>query len=207
MKVNDYNFEINDKVSELLANYDEEKYAPKKSEIFRALELTKLSEVKVVILGQDPYPTKGDACGLSFSVNREDKLPKSLINMYKELQSDLGITATSGDLSTWAKSGVLLLNTVLTVEISKANSHHDYGWQETTNQIIKQVAQKGDVVFVLLGKQAQKYEELVKDNNMIIKQAHPSPLSAYRGFFGSKIFSEINKCLESVNKAPINWQV
>ncbi len=207
MKVNDYDFEINDKISELLENYDESKYAPKKSEIFKALELTKLSEVKVVILGQDPYPTAGDACGLSFSVNRDTKLPKSLINIYKELNDDLGIEATSGDLTTWAQSGVLLLNTVLTVEISKANSHHDYGWQETTNQIIEQVAQKGDVVFVLLGKQAQKYEDLVKENNMIIKQAHPSPLSAYRGFLGSKIFSEINNCLKRVKKSPINWQV
>ncbi len=201
-----YDLVFDKKVTELLENYDDNLYAPKRDEVFRALDLTPLDQVSVCILGQDPYPVKGDACGLSFSVNREDKLPKSLKNMFKELESDLGIVRTNGDLSDMAKQGVLLLNTILTVEIGNANSHKNLGWQTTTDHIIKQVSDQGDVVFVLLGKQAHEYEKLVDDSkNIIIKEFHPSPLSAYRGFFGSKLYSKINEALRSLEKKELTW--
>lgn len=205
MKINGYDILLDSKVEDLMNNYDEIKYAPAKKNIFRALELTSLSEVKVVILGQDPYPVPGDACGLSFSVDRAEKLPKSLINIGKELESDMNVKLTTGDLSNWAMQGILLLNTVLTVEKTKANSHHKLGWQITTDNIIKQVSAKQNVIFVLLGKQAQTYEKIIGTHNIIIKAPHPSPLSAYRGFFGSKIFSEINNNLITLGKKPINW--
>ncbi len=205
MKINGYDILLDSKVEDLMNNYDEIKYAPAKKNIFRALELTSLSEVKVVILGQDPYPVPGDACGLSFSVDRAEKLPKSLINIGKELESDMNVKLKTGDLSNWAMQGILLLNTVLTVEKTKANSHHKLGWQITTDNIIKQVSAKQNVIFVLLGKQAQTYEKIIGTHNIIIKAPHPSPLSAYRGFFGSKIFSEINNNLITLGKKPINW--
>lgn len=206
MKINDYDFPIEPKVQELLNDYNEQIYAPKKNHLFRALELCPLKETKVVILGQDPYPTAGDACGLSFSVDREEKLPKSMINMYKELSEDLNINRTSGDLTDWAKQGVLLLNTVLTVEIGNANSHRKLGWQTSTDAIIEQVNNQGKVVFVLLGKQAQDYEKVIDTaSNTIIKLPHPSPLSAYRGFFGSKLYSKVNVALKNYGHAPINW--
>ncbi len=203
--MNGYEFPLTKTVIELLSSYDDNKYAPEKTKIFRALELTSLNDVKVVILGQDPYPSPGDACGLSFSVNRNEKLPKSLINIFKELNSDLDINRENGDLSDWAKQGVLLLNTILTVEQTKANSHRNIGWQETTNAIINQVADKGNVVFVLLGKQAQAYESLIAGRCPIINAPHPSPLSAYRGFFHSKIFSEINSELRKLDLIEIKW--
>ncbi len=203
--MNGYEFPLTKTVTELLSSYDDNKYAPEKTKIFRALELTSLNDVKVVILGQDPYPSPGDACGLSFSVNRNEKLPKSLINIFKELNSDLDINRENGDLSDWAKQGVLLLNTILTVEQTKANSHRNIGWQETTNAIINQVADKGNVVFVLLGKQAQAYESLIAGRCPIINAPHPSPLSAYRGFFHSKIFSEINSELRKLDLIEIKW--
>ncbi len=205
MQINGYEFPVTKAVTQLLENYDDDKYAPVKTKIFRSLELTSLNDVKVVILGQDPYPTPGDACGLSFSVERSEKLPKSLINIFKELKSDLNIERVNGDLSDWAKQGVLLLNTILTVEQTKANSHRKIGWQETTNSIINQVADKGNVVFVLLGKQAQAYEKLIDGRCPIINAPHPSPLSAYRGFFDSKIFSEINIELCKLDLTTINW--
>lgn len=205
MKISGYEFAIPNKVNDLLDNYNENLYGPAKGDIFRALKLCPLKDVKVVIIGQDPYPSKGDACGLSFSVNRSEKLPKSLNNMYKELVEDLNIKRTSGDLSDWAKQGVLLLNTVLTVEYSKANSHHNLGWLEVSEQIIKQVAAKQNVVFILLGKQAQNYSSLLGENNFVICAPHPSPLSAYRGFFGSKIYSKTNEQLKKLSLEPIKW--
>ncbi len=205
MKINGYSFDIEPKVQKLIDNYDDVKYSPKKCELFKALELTSLSNVKVVILGQDPYPTANDAMGLSFSVNRNDKLPKSLINIFKELENDLGIVKTDGNLEYLAKQGVLLLNTILSVEVSKANSHRNLGWQTSTDQIIKQVAQKKDVIFILLGKQAQSYASIIGDNNYVINAAHPSPLSAYRGFWNSKIFSKTNEILFKTKREPINW--
>ncbi len=205
MQVGSYQFNIPERINDLLENYDDQIYGPPKQDIFRALELCPLAQVKVVIIGQDPYPTKGDACGLSFSVNRQDKLPKSLINMYKELADDLNINRTSGDLSDWAKQGVLLLNTVLTVEYTKANSHHKLGWLSVSEEILKQVAAKENIVFILLGKQAEKYCTLTGEKNIIITAPHPSPLSAYRGFFGSKIYSKTNNELKKISQEPINW--
>ncbi len=205
MQMHGYKFELPNSVQTLLDNYDDEIYGPPKKDIYRSLELCPFEQVKVVIIGQDPYPTKGDACGLSFSVNRDDKLPKSLNNMYKELVTDLNIERKSGDLSDWAKQGVLLLNTVFTVEYTKANSHHKLGWLEVSEQIIRQVASKKNIVFILLGKQAQNYSDLIGSENIIINAPHPSPLSAYRGFFGSSIYSKTNEELKKISQEAINW--
>ncbi len=201
-----YNLVFSDEVDNLLKNYDDNKYAPSFDKLFYALEITKLKDVNVVILGQDPYPKKGDAMGLSFSVDRSEKLPASLRNIYKELSDDLNVQRVDGNLTDIAKQGVLFLNTVLSVEIGSANSHKNLNWQLTTDSIIKQVSDKGNVIFVLLGKQAQQYENIIDvENNFIIKEVHPSPLSAYRGFFGSKLFSRINKMLVDMDKQPLNW--
>ncbi len=201
-----YDLIFSDEVKNLLDNYDDEIYAPKYDNLFLALDLCPLDICNVVILGQDPYPKEGDAMGLSFSVNRSDKLPASLKNIYKELESDLGIKRSSGDLTNIAKQGVLFLNTILSIETGITNSHSKLGWQKTTDSIISQISNKGNVIFVLLGAQAHKYEKMIDvNNNYIIKQVHPSPLSAYRGFFGSKIFSEINEILENENKPVIDW--
>lgn len=203
--VNGYKFTIDDKVSDLLANYDDEKYGPNKENIYKALELTSLDDVSVCILGQDPYPKYNDATGLAFSVNRDDKLPASLKNIYEELYNDLHIKKTTGCLDSWAKQGVLLLNTVFTVKYGQANSHHNLGWLNTSDQIIKQVSDRGGVVFVLLGRQAQSYEKLIDSTkNSIIKESHPSPLAVYRGFRGSKIFTKINNELKKYNR-HVNW--
>lgn len=205
MEINGYQFELPTTIKDLLENYDDQKYGPNQANIYRALELCSLADVKVVIIGQDPYPSYGDACGLSFSVERDDKLPKSLVNMYKELLSDLGIERQSGDLSDWASQGVLLLNTVLTVEYTKANSHRKLGWLSVSETIIKQVAAKENVIFILLGKQAQQYQGLIGNENIIIQAPHPSPLSAYRGFFGSNIYSKANEELKKISQEPIKW--
>ncbi len=205
MKINGYEFQIEPEIKVLIDHYNDEIYSPSKKNLFKSLELTSLKDVKVVILGQDPYPSKGDAMGLSFSVNRDTKLPKSLINMFKELESDLGIKRSNGNLEDLASQGVLLLNTILSVEISKANSHRNLGWQVTTDQIISQVASQKGIIFILLGKQAQNYEKMIDENNYIIKAPHPSPLSAYRGFFGSKIFSKANEILIKTERDPIKW--
>ncbi len=190
----------------LLDNYKDELYAPAKKDIFKALELTSLKEVKVVILGQDPYPIYGDATGLSFSVNREEKLPKSLLNIFKELESEYGTLRTNGDLSDWSKQGVLLLNTVLTVEIGNANSHKNLGWQFTTNHIIDQINNLEGIIFVLLGKQAQQYKCMINTTkHIVLETSHPSPLSSYRGFLGSDIFKKINIALIKQEKEPIKW--
>jgi len=204
--LNGYEIFLTNQVEKLLDNYDENLYAPTKNEIFKALELTSLEEIKVVILGQDPYPNYGDACGLSFSVERSEKLPKSLVNIFKEIQLEYGHLRTVGDLTDWAKQGVLLLNTILTVEIGKANSHRKLGWEVTTNHIIQQINKKNQVIFLLLGKQAQKYKSLIDtQKHVIIETAHPSPLSSYRGFFGSNIFKNINNALIKQEKEPIKW--
>lgn len=207
MIINGYNIILSDEVNNLLLNYDEKLCAPKRNEIFKALELSSLNNTKIVIIGQDPYPTLGDAMGLSFSIKREGKLPKSLVNIYKELATNLGVVKTSGDLTNIAMQGVLLLNTVLTVEIGSANSHKSLNWQLTTNSIIKQLSERGEVIFVLLGREAQKLEKIIDIiNNTIIKTSHPSPLGVYRGFSGSNIFNEINTACEKYNYEVINWQ-
>lgn len=188
--------------------YAQHKCFPPKNEIFRAFELTPFNEVSVVILGQDPYHDHFQANGLSFSVSNKVKTPPSLKNIFKELENDLGIIRTSNELDDWAKQGVLLLNTVLTVRAHQANSHKDLGWETYTDFIISELAQKRDnLIFVLWGKSAAKKKKLIPANkHYIIEEAHPSPLSAYRGFFGSKPFSKINEQLIKLNKKPIEWK-
>jgi len=178
--------------------------------IFNALKLTPYSNVKVVIIGQDPYHGEGEAHGLSFSVLDGVKIPPSLVNIFKELKSDLGIDApSSGNLTKWAESGVLLLNNALTVEKDKANSHQKIGWNLFTDYIIKVLNQKETpIVYILWGRNAQSKEALITNpNHYIIKSAHPSPLSASNGFFGSKPFSKANNYLEEKNIDPINWHL
>ena len=176
---------------------------------FVALELCPPEKLRVVILGQDPYHEPGQAMGLSFSVPEGTKLPPSLRNIYQELQSDLGIAPReSGDLTSWAQQGVLLLNTVLTVEKGKANSHAKWGWQRFTDAVISATnALSQPVVFVLWGAQAQKKAALIQTEapRLILNAPHPSPLSSYRGFFGSRPFSKINAFLEAQGEKKINW--
>jgi uracil-DNA glycosylase len=184
---------------------------PKPSLWFNALNSTPLSSVKVVILGQDPYPTVGHANGLCFSALPEVKpLPKSLINIYKELQSDLGIdNFHTPYLQPWAEQGVLLLNAVLTVEAGKSNAHANKGWEKFTDKIIEVINQNcQNVVFILWGAYAQKKGASIDGSkHLVLKAPHPSPLSAYRGFFGSRPFSTLNGYLQSVGKEGINWQL
>jgi len=177
---------------------------------FNALNTTPFESVKVVILGQDPYPTPGHAHGLCFSVKPDvSPLAKSLLNIYKELEDDIAIHNSSGYLQSWAEQGVLLLNSVLTVESGKPNSHQGRGWELFTDQIIKQLNQsERPIIFVLWGAYAQKKGAVIDTNkHAIIKSPHPSPLSAYRGFFGSKPFSKINQFLEKNQLTPINWKI
>ena len=181
---------------------------PEEKNVFTALELTPFESVKVVILGQDPYHGFGQAHGLSFSVQKGIPLPPSLKNIYKELQEDIGGgLPTEGDLSHWAKQGVLLLNTVLTVEEGNANSHKGMGWERLTNRLIESLNElKHPVIFILWGKLAQDKEKLIiNPNHVILKAPHPSPLSAYRGFFGSKPFSRVNDILIQQGQTPIRW--
>ncbi len=184
---------------------------PPQKEWFHALNTTPLKEVKVLILGQDPYPTAGHAHGLCFSVRDGVKpLPKSLQNIYKELYSDCGIDNThTGNLLPWAEQGVLLLNAVLTVEEGRANAHQGRGWERFTDKIIELVSQecKG-VVFLLWGAYAQKKASLINEGkHLLIQTPHPSPFSAYRGFWHSKPFSKINDYLKAQGKEPIAWQI
>lgn len=182
---------------------------PAESEVFNALALTALAEVKVFILGQDPYPTRGHAHGLAFSVQPTVKpLPASLRNIVKELESDLGLPKPSnGSLIPWAKQGVLLLNTVLTVREGTPNSHQGKGWETFTDAVIRAVsAQPEPVVFILWGKPAQKKEGLIDaTRHTVLKSAHPSPLSASTGFFGSRPFSQANAALKAAGRPEIDW--
>jgi uracil-DNA glycosylase len=175
--------------------------------VYSAFELTSFDNVKVIIIGQDPYHQSGVANGLSFSVNQKNKLPKSLNNIFKELKDDLGINNTNGNLRSWSRQGVFLLNTILTVEDGKALSHKNIGWEVFTKAIIESLNKDSKPkVFLLWGNQAQKYSQLISNkNHLIIASAHPSPLSAYNGFFGSKPFSKINKFLIKNNLSQINW--
>ena len=187
--------------------YETQKCFPPKNQIFRALELTPFDEVKIVIIGQDPYHNDDQANGLCFSVSENVSAPPSLKNIFTELKEDLGIKRTKKELDDWAEQGVLLLNATLTVEAHSPNSHKDLGWEKFTDYIIKEIsANKQNVVFVLWGAFAQKKEDLIDPSkHFIIKSAHPSPFSVYRGFYGSKPFSRINEYLKSKNSAIIAW--
>ncbi|MFN5632822.1 MAG: uracil-DNA glycosylase [Sphingomonadales bacterium] len=181
---------------------------PNSEEWFRALELTPLEKVRVVILGQDPYHGPGQAHGLCFSVQPGVRPPPSLVNIYKELQTDLGISRPHhGFLEHWATQGVLLLNSVLTVEMTKAASHRGKGWEKFTDAVIRLVNAKNDpVVFMLWGNYAQKKADFVDSaRHLILKAAHPSPLSAHNGFLGCRHFSQCNAFLESKGLPPIDW--
>lgn len=181
---------------------------PKGANWFRALDLTPPEEVRVVILGQDPYHGPGQAHGLCFSVPRDVQPPPSLVNIYKELESDLGIkTARHGFLEHWAKQGVLLLNSVLTVEMGRAASHRDRGWERFTDAIIQKVnARPEPVVFMLWGSYAQKKAAVVDDSrHLVLKAPHPSPLSAHNGFFGCRHFSKANAFLQAKGVRPVDW--
>lgn len=184
------------------------KIYPDAQKYFNALDLVDLKNVKVVILGQDPYHGPGQAHGLSFSVPEGVRFPPSLLNIFKELKNDLGKEMpTSGNLERWAKQGVLLLNAVLTVEESKAAAHQGKGWEKFTDKIIEVVNNECDhVVFILWGAYAQKKGSIVdRKKHLVLESVHPSPLSSHRGFFGSKPFSKTNHWLQSQGLAPIDW--
>ncbi|MDE2384991.1 MAG: uracil-DNA glycosylase [Alphaproteobacteria bacterium] len=181
---------------------------PKGSEWFAALDLTPLDKVRVVILGQDPYHGEGQAHGLCFSVRHGVRPPPSLINIYKEMQADLGVPpAAHGHLQSWAEQGVLLLNAVLTVEAGRAASHQGKGWEQFTDAIIRLLnAQSRPLVFILWGSYAQKKAAFVdRTRHLVLTSAHPSPLSAHNGFFGSRPFSKANAFLKAHGEAEINW--
>lgn len=181
---------------------------PAEETVFSALKHTPLHKVKVVILGQDPYHGIGQANGLSFSVNQGVKVPPSLSNIYKELQSDLGILPSmSGDLTAWANQGILLLNATLTVRQATPGSHQNKGWEEFTDAIIDVLnAQNNKIIFLLWGRYAQmKAARILPEKHYLLKAAHPSPFSAYNGFFGCKHFSETNKLLALHGEKEINW--
>lgn len=190
--------------------YATQKIHPDMYHVYEALELTPYEEVKVVILGQDPYHGANQAHGLSFSVQPGVKTPPSLVNIYKELKNDLGIEPVHhGNLVTWAKQGVLLLNTVLTVREGQAYSHRGKGWEQLTDAIIEKLNERDKpIVFILWGKPAQEKMKMIdKSRHIIITAPHPSPLSAHRGFFGSKPFSKTNDALLALGETPIDWQL
>ncbi len=190
--------------------YAARKVFPPSDDIFNAFHLTPLSEVKAVILGQDPYHNDGQAHGLCFSVKPDVDIPPSLVNIYQELHDDLGCyIPNNGYLTKWAKQGVLMLNTVLTVRAHQANSHRGKGWEEFTDAAIRILNdQDRPIVFILWGSPAQKKAMMLHNpKHLILKAPHPSPLSAYRGFFGSKPFSQTNDFLEKNGLTPIDWQI
>ena len=190
--------------------YETKQIFPAAEDIFNVFEFTPLSEVKVVILGQDPYHDVGQAHGLCFSVKPDVKVPPSLVNIYKELQADVGCTIpNNGCLVKWAKQGVLLLNTVLTVRAHQANSHRGIGWEEFTDAAIRVLGELDrPLVFILWGRPARMKKSMLKNpSHLILEAAHPSPLSAHNGFFGSRPFSQTNAYLEAHGLSPIDWQI
>ncbi|WP_036495723.1 uracil-DNA glycosylase [Myroides injenensis] len=183
---------------------------PPKEDIFKALELTSFENTKVVILGQDPYHGPFQANGLSFSVGKGVKNPPSLVNIFKELESDLGVkNGKTGDLTKWAEQGVLLLNATLTVLQKSPGSHQKRGWEQFTDTVIEKLAsQREGIVFILWGSYAQKKgKNIDRNRHYVIETAHPSPLSVYRGFYDSKPFSKTNEYLKSIGKTPIDWSL
>ncbi|MGK0255446.1 MAG: uracil-DNA glycosylase [Arcobacteraceae bacterium] len=196
-----------------LDDFIEKRYAetfvyPPKGKIFNAFSLTPYEDLKVVILGQDPYHQKGQAQGLAFSTPKEIKTPPSMANILKEIRSDIGASfCDDGDLTPWAKQGILLINTIFTVEDSSPKSHKKIGWEIFTDNIIKYISQNNkDIVFILWGSQAIKKIKIIDETkHHILTSVHPSPLSSYRGFFGCKHFSKINEILKSIGKNEIKW--
>ena len=194
----------------LIGEYSTKQVYPDMYSIFNALHYTSYADTKVLILGQDPYHEPEQAHGLSFSVQPNVPPPPSLVNIFKELETDLGCTVpNNGCLEPWARQGVLLLNTVLTVQAHRANSHRDKGWEIFTDKIISLLNQREKpVAFILWGSPARRKKAMITNpQHFIVESPHPSPLSAYRGFFGSRPFSKVNKFLESVGEEPINWQL
>ena len=199
-----------DLYKKVLEEYRSRQIFPNPDDIFNAFHLTPLKDVKVVILGQDPYHNDGQAHGLCFSVKPDVEVPPSLVNIYKELQDDLGCRIpNNGYLVKWAKQGVLMLNTVLKVREHQANSHRGIGWEQFTDAVIRAVdAQDRPIVFLLWGRPAQMKKSMLHNpKHLILEAPHPSPLSAYRGFFGCKHFSQTNAFLEKNGLAPIDWQI
>lgn len=195
----------------LKTEYSTQTIYPDMYNIFNALKITDYDEVKAVIIGQDPYHGEGQAHGLCFSVQKGIAPPPSLLNIYKELQQDLGITPPVGigDLTPWAEQGVLLLNTVLTVRGGQANSHKGKGWEQFTDRIITLLNEREKpMVFILWGANARAKKELISNpSHLVLESAHPSPLSAYNGFFGCRHFSKTNVFLERTGQTPINWSL
>lgn len=194
----------------LINEYRHYNIYPNMYDLFNALKYVSYEDTKVVILGQDPYHGKGQAHGFSFSVKEDVPIPPSLLNIYKELNNDLGLfIPDNGDLTKWAKQGVLLLNTVLTVREKSPNSHRGKGWEILTDRIIEILNKRNKpMVFILWGANAKSKERLITNkNHLILKSVHPSPLSAYRGFFGSKVFSRTNEFLKANNMDEIDWQI
>jgi uracil-DNA glycosylase len=183
------------------------KIYPEPKNIFNAFNLTPLDQVKVVIIGQDPYHEPGQAHGLCFSVQGGVRVPPSLINIYKEIEADLGRkSVTDGDLTEWAKQGVLLLNSTLTVRAQAAASHAGKGWEQFTDAVIKALSQRENIVYLLWGSYAQRKAQFVnQNNNLVLKSVHPSPLSAHNGFFGNHHFSRANEYLAAHGRAPVEW--
>lgn len=203
----DYYLKLN---SFLDSEYKSKIIYPSRDDIFNSLKFTPYEKVKVVIIGQDPYHGPNQAHGLSFSVNKGIKTPPSLMNIYKELHNDLNCyIPNNGYLKKWADQGVLMLNTVLTVRAHEANSHKNKGWEIFTDKIIDIINMKDEpVIFILWGNHAIKKKTLITNkNHFLLTSPHPSPLSAARGFFGSKPFSQTNTILISINKKPIDWQI
>jgi len=180
---------------------------PKKEDIFNAYNLTPYEDIKVVIIGQDPYHNEGQAQGLAFSVPKGFKLPPSLVNIYKELKDDLNIENKNGDLTKWANQGVFLINTALTVEKNNPMSHSKIGWYDLVVDSIKEISKRDFVIFLLWGGEAKKFKKYISNNHYIIESAHPSPLSCYRGFYGSQPFSKINNKLKENKLKEIDWKI
>lgn len=198
------------KLSDFIKNeYKNKSIYPIQPDIFRAFGLCHYEDVKVVILGQDPYHGLGQANGLSFAVQKDARLPPSLKNIFKEIESDLKIKVEkNGDLTRWAKQGVLLLNATLTVELQSPGSHQNKGWEEFTNAVIEKISDgRENIVFILWGNYAKKKGDLIdRAKHLVVESTHPSPFSAYNGFFGSRPFSKTNKYLKKNNKKVVDWR-
>lgn len=195
----------------LINEYRTQRIFPGMYDIFNALKLTSYNDVKCVIIGQDPYHGEGQAHGLSFSVRKGIAPPPSLVNIFKEIRDDLGIDnlGKHGELTQWAKSGVLLLNSVLTVRANQARSHHGLGWEEFTTDVIKLLnVREKPMIFMLWGADAKAKQQFITNpKHLVLKSAHPSPLSAYNGFFGCRHFSKANEFLRSNGMSEINWSI